>query len=286
MDTNTTFWTEFVEIYRKQVCLWDVKSNEYFNKHKRNESYDTLLKKLREINPQATVEILKKKINNMRTTFRRELKKVQWSKGTGTGGDTYEPTLWYYDLLLFTTQLETGRKGIFTDELADNFENGTVDTLESDDTEEGTEAPPALLSSASEAQLNLQQNENTTATSQNFSDATPRTSRDSSYKSGSQSKGVIKRKKTNYAEQKRQELANLAHTALSQNENNEDEYTIAAIAEKLISDVMFYAKMDKLTEDTSIHIPSYSQFQININHQSQEGYVPCARPHPSAAMQR
>jgi len=33
METNT-FWTEFIELYREQVCLWDVKSNEYANKYK------------------------------------------------------------------------------------------------------------------------------------------------------------------------------------------------------------------------------------------------------------
>jgi len=33
MGTNT-FRTEFIDLYREQVCLWDVKSNEYANKHK------------------------------------------------------------------------------------------------------------------------------------------------------------------------------------------------------------------------------------------------------------
>lgn len=43
--------------------------------------------------------------------------KVQDSKGTGTGtDDLYEPTLWYYDLLLFTSQSECGRKGRAIDE--------------------------------------------------------------------------------------------------------------------------------------------------------------------------
>lgn len=71
-----SFWEDFIELYRENTCLWDVKSKEYSNKIKRNSSYDVLLQKLKEINPQATLDLLKKKINNMRTAFRRELKKV------------------------------------------------------------------------------------------------------------------------------------------------------------------------------------------------------------------
>jgi len=33
MEANT-FRTEFIDLYREQVCLWDVKSNEYVNRHK------------------------------------------------------------------------------------------------------------------------------------------------------------------------------------------------------------------------------------------------------------
>ncbi|KAF5307883.1 hypothetical protein FQR65_LT18291 [Abscondita terminalis] len=127
MENNHSFWSDFNRLYREAGLLWDVKSNEYSNKHKRNASYEILLKKLQEINSKATVEVLKKKINNMRTASRRELKKVQSSKGTGKGGDTYEPTLWYFDLLLFTSQSETGRKGISTDELEEILEHETID---------------------------------------------------------------------------------------------------------------------------------------------------------------
>nr|CAI5828305.1 unnamed protein product [Callosobruchus analis] len=85
------------------------------------------------------------------------------------------------------------------------------------------------------------------------------------------------RKRINAPEQKREELVHLAHTALSSNDANpdpEDEYLIAGkrigyqlkaiegqqkiIAEKLISDVIFYANMGKLTEHCSINVPSSS----------------------------
>ncbi|CAH1982301.1 unnamed protein product, partial [Acanthoscelides obtectus] len=95
----------------KNKCLWDVKSKDYANKMKRNMSYDILFTKFKEVCPEGTRETMKKKINNIRTSFRREMKKVEDSKRTGSGADAiYEPSLWYYDLLLFTA--ESGRKGI------------------------------------------------------------------------------------------------------------------------------------------------------------------------------
>lgn len=77
MEKNERFWEEFIDIYHEHPCLWEVKSKDYANKHKRNAAYGILLEKFKQINTNATVEVLKKKINNMRTAFRRELKKVR-----------------------------------------------------------------------------------------------------------------------------------------------------------------------------------------------------------------
>jgi hypothetical protein len=51
---------------------------------------------------------VKSKINNFRTNFSSELRKDESSKTTGKGADEiYEPTLWYYKLLLFLCDTET-----------------------------------------------------------------------------------------------------------------------------------------------------------------------------------
>ncbi|CAH0549566.1 unnamed protein product [Brassicogethes aeneus] len=43
------------------------------------------------------------KLQNLRTAFRKELRRVEESKRSGAGyDDIYVPKLWYYDLLLFT----------------------------------------------------------------------------------------------------------------------------------------------------------------------------------------
>jgi hypothetical protein len=43
---NKVFWEEFIEIYRQNSCLWEVKSKDYSNKTKRNSGYEVLLRKL------------------------------------------------------------------------------------------------------------------------------------------------------------------------------------------------------------------------------------------------
>jgi hypothetical protein len=63
MDSkNKVFWEEFIEIYRKNSWLWEVKSKDYSNKTKRSSSYEVLLRKLQEIYPKATIDFLKKKL--------------------------------------------------------------------------------------------------------------------------------------------------------------------------------------------------------------------------------
>jgi hypothetical protein len=58
----------------------------------------------------ANTAFVKRKINNLRTVFRRELNKVLKSKTTGSSvNEIYIPTLWYYDLLSFTTEDESDR---------------------------------------------------------------------------------------------------------------------------------------------------------------------------------
>ncbi|XP_064104319.1 uncharacterized protein LOC135214179 [Macrobrachium nipponense] len=75
----------------------------------KNEAYETLVKKLRE-KESATRDTVTKKINNMRSSFRKEMKKVENSKKSGAAtDDVYRPSLWYYDQLLFLRDQETPR---------------------------------------------------------------------------------------------------------------------------------------------------------------------------------
>lgn len=104
------FLTDFINLYRENPCLWKVKSKEYSDKHKKNAAYEILIEKLKEVDPAANKDAVIKRINSLRTCFRKELKKTRSAhSGMGTE-DLYKPNLWYFDLLLFLIDQETPRQ--------------------------------------------------------------------------------------------------------------------------------------------------------------------------------
>ncbi|MCL4167768.1 UNVERIFIED_CONTAM: hypothetical protein GTU68_001426 [Idotea baltica] len=81
---------DFIEIYKSEQCLWKVQCKDYHNRDKRI-----------------------KKINNLRTLYRKELKKVQTSKKSGAGLiDVYAPNLWYFENLDFLNDQEISRESL------------------------------------------------------------------------------------------------------------------------------------------------------------------------------
>jgi len=107
------FITEFIHMCLEYPCLWKVKSKEYSDTVKKNFAYEHLTTKLKEIDLYANKENVVKKINSLRSCFRKEVKKVNDSKKSGAGADdTDTPSLWYFQELLFLTDQEVPRKGI------------------------------------------------------------------------------------------------------------------------------------------------------------------------------
>lgn len=93
---------DFINIYRSEHCLWKIKSKEYHDKFKRDAAYILLIEKLKEIDTSATKSVVVKKINNLRSSYQKELKKVKESTRTGLGADdVYQPKLWYLNMLSF-----------------------------------------------------------------------------------------------------------------------------------------------------------------------------------------
>uniref|UniRef100_A0A1B6FVI6 MADF domain-containing protein n=1 Tax=Cuerna arida TaxID=1464854 RepID=A0A1B6FVI6_9HEMI len=70
------FLLEFIELFRGEECLWKITSKDYHNKTKREESYKRLVEKVKEIDPAANKAVVTRKINSLRSAFRKELKKV------------------------------------------------------------------------------------------------------------------------------------------------------------------------------------------------------------------
>lgn len=102
---------DFIALFRDSPCLWQTSSKDYHDRLKRDAAYKILQEKLKEVDPDANKDCVIKKINNMRSSFRKELKKVKDSMKTGSGSDeVYQPKLWYYDSLMFLTDQETPRR--------------------------------------------------------------------------------------------------------------------------------------------------------------------------------
>ena len=79
------FLTELIHMYREYPCLWKVKNKEYSDRVQKNLAYEYLTTKLKEFDPDANKEKVVKKVNSLRSCFRKELKKVNDSKTSGAG---------------------------------------------------------------------------------------------------------------------------------------------------------------------------------------------------------
>lgn len=107
--------TDFIELYRINPCLWKVKSKDYMDKNKKDSAYKLLLEKLKELNPDAVLEDVKKKINSLTSCFCKEYKKTMNSVKSGAGTEEiYQPQLWYYDLLMFLKDHEIPKYSVGT----------------------------------------------------------------------------------------------------------------------------------------------------------------------------
>ncbi|XP_013099519.1 putative mediator of RNA polymerase II transcription subunit 26 [Stomoxys calcitrans] len=85
---------EFIEQYQTEECLWQPKHPDYSNNNVRNKAYDKLVEKLKEVEPNPDRNMVVRKINSLRSAFRREYRKMHSKQN-------YETRLWYYDKLSF-----------------------------------------------------------------------------------------------------------------------------------------------------------------------------------------
>ncbi|XP_018787354.1 PREDICTED: uncharacterized protein LOC108968048 isoform X2 [Bactrocera latifrons] len=69
------FTLELIDLYRNLPSLWNNKHKHFMNKNKRREDFDILLNKYKEKYPDANRTVVIKKIKNLRSAYRRELKR-------------------------------------------------------------------------------------------------------------------------------------------------------------------------------------------------------------------
>lgn len=115
MSRDHDFICDFIEIYKLHPCLWDKTDPHYHNSNIREAAYTLLLEKYREYDDKATKATVKSKINSLRSTYKKEYKKVKDSEKSGAGNEEiYKPSLWYYDLLSFINDQQPTRTSVNT----------------------------------------------------------------------------------------------------------------------------------------------------------------------------
>ncbi|XP_017084574.2 uncharacterized protein LOC108116938 [Drosophila eugracilis] len=107
------FLQEFIVCLENEPAVWNAKCEAYKNKNLRNKAWEVLLEKYKEIDERATIDEVKKKVNSLRASYRREIRKIKRSEKSGAGtDDVYQPSLWYFSDLSFLYETESSVDGI------------------------------------------------------------------------------------------------------------------------------------------------------------------------------
>lgn len=126
------FILAFIEVYHGLPALWDVKSKDYTNRVRKSEQYEVLIEKYREKYPDADKQDVVKKINSLRTNFRKELKRLRDAEKSGAGAEDVEPSLWYFEEMRFLQSQETPTDSISTMDMVEGNEDSgnAIETCE------------------------------------------------------------------------------------------------------------------------------------------------------------
>ncbi|XP_026830445.1 uncharacterized protein LOC109611167 [Ooceraea biroi] len=100
-------------LYQQHPCLYVTKCAEYYNRMKRDKALQIICKQYTDLTGQPlTVDIAKKKINNLRSQYLEQLNKIKQSKSSGAStDDIYTPTWWLFEDMSFLNPRITQRKG-------------------------------------------------------------------------------------------------------------------------------------------------------------------------------
>ncbi|XP_026333477.1 uncharacterized protein LOC113240403 [Hyposmocoma kahamanoa] len=95
-----------ISLYRESPVLWDSRRTDYLDKTKRQTAQQDIVNALRVYRPEFTVDLLKKKINVLRTNFNKAVHKIQKSRKSVTSSDDAPPAppenvIWYYHDMYF-----------------------------------------------------------------------------------------------------------------------------------------------------------------------------------------
>ncbi|XP_014294784.1 uncharacterized protein [Halyomorpha halys] len=99
----------FISTYESLPELWNRNDSNYMNKWKKRKSLEKLLAIYREIKPHAVIKDVTKKLNTLRSNFRRELNKIKSSLSDGCERESaYKPCSWVFYALSFLAEDSEG----------------------------------------------------------------------------------------------------------------------------------------------------------------------------------
>ncbi|XP_037935835.1 uncharacterized protein LOC119669871 [Teleopsis dalmanni] len=102
MNEDKIFILEYIEFYRSLPALWDVNCAEYNDKIKKEDAFRQLTRKYQERFPKADRKEALRKMNILRTNYKRELRRIKEIKKTSDGNKKdMSTTLWYFDAMKF-----------------------------------------------------------------------------------------------------------------------------------------------------------------------------------------
>ncbi|PIO31924.1 hypothetical protein AB205_0059210, partial [Aquarana catesbeiana] len=112
---ESEFMGQFIDKYRDMRNLWEVKNPLYRNKPARKASLEKLLQFVKTQVSKADILFVEKKIGSLRSTYRKELNKVQASmRSRAAAEDVYVPSLWYYNRMQFLEDQMEARESLST----------------------------------------------------------------------------------------------------------------------------------------------------------------------------
>lgn len=102
-----------IDLYRQNPCLWNVKSDVYKDRNKRVAAINEITAGMNRSGLSVTASEVRKKIESIRSQYRRELRKLGKSKKSGAGADDiYTPILWCFDDLCFLNDGDSMRESV------------------------------------------------------------------------------------------------------------------------------------------------------------------------------
>lgn len=107
-DDNTL---QFINLYRNEECLWDIRSQNYRNKQMRITALQNICSSMNM--ERLTIEEVKAKIKSLRCTYNLELDKISKSTRSGAGGDVYVPKIkWFTEFHEFIRNVAVKRVSV------------------------------------------------------------------------------------------------------------------------------------------------------------------------------